>query len=111
MSNPQTLRDPMDCSLPGSSIHGIFQARVLEWRAIAFSARYLGSSIWLTHTAVVRGHPGQQRSESLACLDVQEWLILVQAVGVGWAIDQITCIWLVQHGSGGDTVLRPSLKG
>ena len=32
-----TLRDPMDHSLPGSSIHGIFQARVLEWGAIAFS--------------------------------------------------------------------------
>ena len=32
-----TLRDPMDCSLPGSSVHGIFQARVLEWVAIAFS--------------------------------------------------------------------------
>ena len=32
-----TLRDPMDCSLPGSSVHGIFQARVLEWGAIAFS--------------------------------------------------------------------------
>ena len=32
-----TLRDPMDCSLPGFSIHGIFQARVLEWGAIAFS--------------------------------------------------------------------------
>ena len=32
-----TLRDPMDRSLPGSSIHGIFQARVLEWGAIAFS--------------------------------------------------------------------------
>jgi len=32
-----TLRDPMDCSLPGSSTHGIFQARVLEWGAIAFS--------------------------------------------------------------------------
>ena len=29
-----TFRDPMDCSLPGSSIHGIFQARVLEWGAI-----------------------------------------------------------------------------
>ena len=29
--------DPMDCSLPGSSVHGIFQARVLEWGAIAFS--------------------------------------------------------------------------
>jgi len=32
-----TLCDPMDCSLPGSSVHGIFQARVLEWDAIAFS--------------------------------------------------------------------------
>ena len=31
-----TLLDPMDCSLPGSSIHGIFEARVLEWGAIAF---------------------------------------------------------------------------
>ena len=33
-----TLCDPMDCSLPGSSIHGIFQARVPEWVAIAFSS-------------------------------------------------------------------------
>ena len=32
-----TLSDPMDCSLPGCSVHGIFQARVLEWGAIAFS--------------------------------------------------------------------------
>ena len=32
-----TLRDPMDCSLPGSSVHGIFWATVLEWGAIAFS--------------------------------------------------------------------------
>ena len=32
-----TLSDPMDCSLPGSSVHGIFQARVLESGAIAFS--------------------------------------------------------------------------
>jgi len=35
-----TLSDPMDCSLPGSSAHGIFQARVLEWGAIAFSKSY-----------------------------------------------------------------------
>ena len=34
-----TLSNPMDCSLPGSSIHGIFQARVLEWVAIAFSVQ------------------------------------------------------------------------
>ena len=32
-----TFSDPMDCSLPGSSVHGIFQAAVLEWGAIAFS--------------------------------------------------------------------------
>ena len=33
----QILRDPMDCNLPGSSVHGVFQARVLEWGAITFS--------------------------------------------------------------------------
>ena len=37
-----TLSDHMDCSLPDSSIHGIVQARVLEWVAIAFSDRLLG---------------------------------------------------------------------
>ena len=35
-----TLSDPMDCSLPGSSVHGIFQARVLEWVAFAFSETF-----------------------------------------------------------------------
>ena len=39
-----TLSDPMDCSLPGSSVHGIFQARVLEWGAIAFSVTDLEKS-------------------------------------------------------------------
>ena len=34
-----TLCDCMDCSLPGSSVHGIFQARILEWVAISFSRR------------------------------------------------------------------------
>ena len=41
-----TLRDPMDCSLPGSSIHGIVQARVLEWGAIAFSDIYTHTYIY-----------------------------------------------------------------
>ena len=36
-----TLSDPMNCSLPGSSVHGIFQTRVLEWVAIAFSGNKL----------------------------------------------------------------------
>ena len=35
-----TISDPMDCSIPGSSVHGIFQARALEWGAIAFSDVY-----------------------------------------------------------------------
>ena len=42
-----TLSDPKDCSLPGSSIHGIFQARVLEWGAIAFSEE---TSIFLLYS-------------------------------------------------------------
>ena len=47
-----TLYDPMDCSLPGSSVHGIFQARVLEWVAISFSrGSFLtqGSNLGLLH--------------------------------------------------------------
>ena len=47
-----TLSDPMDYSLPGSSIHGIFQARVLEWGAIAFSES-------LQHPVVPGGLPSK----------------------------------------------------
>ena len=44
-----TLSDPRDCSLPGSSIHGIFQERVLEWGAIAFSRECkLVQPLWRT---------------------------------------------------------------
>ena len=42
-----TLSDPMDCSPPGSSVHGIFQARVLEWGAIAFSTFW--SYVYIKH--------------------------------------------------------------
>ena len=49
-----TLRDPMDCSLPGSSIHGIFQARILEWGTIAFSAFFLLLLLLLSHFSHVR---------------------------------------------------------
>ena len=55
-----TLSDPMDCSPPGSSVHGIFQARVLEWGAIAFSGEWyshcekqFGSSLKSKHTSNV----------------------------------------------------------
>ena len=44
-----TLRDPVDCSLPASSVHGIFQARVLEWGAIAFSTDSHGRLLSFLH--------------------------------------------------------------
>ena len=51
-----TLGDPMDCSLPGSSVHGIFQARVLEWGAIAsellISRKKVPSKIVLLETSL-----------------------------------------------------------
>ena len=40
-----TLSDPMDCSLAGSSVHGIFQARTLEWVAIAFFEQSITSAL------------------------------------------------------------------
>ena len=45
-----TLCDPMDCSLPGSSIHGIFRATVLEWGAIAFSRIHV--YLWPMHVDI-----------------------------------------------------------
>ena len=51
-----TLRDPIDCSRLGSSVHGIFQARVLEWGAIAFSMEEIKYGLMcmcvLSHTVV-----------------------------------------------------------
>ena len=41
-----TLSDPMDCSLPGSSVHGIFQARVLEWGALGMKTLQMVINIW-----------------------------------------------------------------
>ena len=49
-----TLRDPMDCSPPGSSVHGIFQARVLEWGAIVFSERFFTTETFLRASIMAR---------------------------------------------------------
>ena len=67
-----TLSDPMDCSLPGSSVHGIFQARVLEWGAIAFSkGKELPTPvIWLGESH------GQYSSWGRNKLNTTEWLSL-----------------------------------
>ena len=51
-----TLSDPMDCSLPGSSVHGIFQAKLLEWVAICFSNnRFI--HLTLLFTAICKASP------------------------------------------------------
>ena len=67
-----TLRDPMDCSLPGSSIHGIFQARVLEWGAIVFSALSpclsLNNRKWLLFSTILSFLLLFFLSTSLSCL-------------------------------------------
>jgi len=54
----------MDCSLPGSSIHGIFQARVLEWGAIAFSGK--------TSTATVNFFKSSKVGENARSLRTEE---------------------------------------
>ena len=88
-----TLSDPTDCSLPGSSIHGIFQAKVLEWVAIAFSKESWAPKNWhfwlddITN-GIINGHELEQApgvgdgQGSLACFspwdpkesDMTEWL-------------------------------------
>ena len=59
-----TLSDPMDCSLPGSSIHGIFQARVLEWGAIAQDKilKRLESPGTSGEGDKIRAEPGERQS-------------------------------------------------
>ena len=59
-----TLSDPMDCSLPGSSVHGIFRATVLEWGAIAFS-QYAHSIF--NYTNVQEYFPGDSNGKVSAC--------------------------------------------
>ena len=69
-----TLRDPMDCSLPGSSIHRIFQARVLEWGAIAFSKEMATHSNFLAWRIPWTEEPGRPQSMGLQESDTTEQL-------------------------------------
>ena len=76
-----TLCDPMDCSLPGSSIHGIFQARIPEWAAIAFS----------THKLTLQNRAGSPET-SAAWLTVKGWVVHLvgrKGVGGGWALGAV----------------------
>ena len=81
-----TLRDPMDCSLPGSSVHGIFKARVLEWVAIAFSERRLYISIYYcipnAHLRIY--HPRMVSDEEFQLWSVGGLLVLRSAEPHTW---------------------------
>ena len=84
-----TLSDPMDCSLPGSSIYGIFEARVLEWGAIAFSRNtWSNRQIWPWNMEWSRAkanrvlprectgyskHPLPTRQEKTLHMDITRW--------------------------------------
>ena len=72
-----TLSDPMDCSLPGSSVHGIFQARVLEWGAIAFSPRTCEDPVNKQHLQVKER--GFRRNQP--CQDYDFGLLASKTVG------------------------------
>ena len=77
-----TLCDPMDCSLPGSSVHGIFQATILEWAAISFSR---GSSQPRDQTQVSRSvgrcfyhlsHQGSQKKKNYTFSNFKLFMLL-----------------------------------
>ena len=86
------LSEPMDCSLPGSSIHGIFQARVLEWGAIDFSATALTRWKFLLKNILVlsSGITGEGNGNPLqySCLenpvDGGAWWAAVYGVAQSW---------------------------
>ena len=78
-----TLSDPMDCSPPGSSVHGIFQARVLEWGAIAFSARILE---WITISFSRGGFPTQGLN-LVSC--IVTWFFTTELLGKPLNLDDL----------------------
>ena len=99
------LSDPMDCSPPGSSIHGIFQARVLEWGAIAFSRdRMAASSLliltWLPCIRSLQWSPAHHPTPSMACPNLHLPHCQINKTPKGWAtqtyslLNLSSCSWL-----------------
>ena len=74
-----TLCDPMDCSLPGSSVHGIFQASVLEWVASAYSAGrtdlFSAPCSWCLLNCKIQGQNRKDsRGDTMAMIPEEEYL-------------------------------------
>ena len=71
-----TCSDPMDCSLPGSSAHGVFQARVLEWVAIDLSSvkhrLYLFVMYLVSHDSLLSESPGKPKNTRVSSLSLPQ---------------------------------------
>ena len=104
-----TLTDPMDCSLPGSSVHGILQARVLEWGAIAFSENEARGS----NSKIVQPC-GYQQEASVTCwllgrgLSVSLRGLLHRSAWLSYGFPQIE--WLKREGKSHSVFYNLALK-
>ena len=128
-----TLRDPMDCSPPGSSIHGIFQARVLEWGAIAFSklvVKYIHLFCsWFCGARIQGGSHGhfppgasgaggaipRELLHSLQCHSLLVWLLHMLGLHIAWTSQEVSFLphWLSskrQEVDPASLVLMPLLR-
>ena len=82
-----TLCDPLDCSLPGSSIHGIFQARVLEWGAISFSRGSSQPRDWTQDSHIAGRHFTIWVTRQVICLETSvkiDHKIVTVFISVRW---------------------------
>ena len=95
-----TLFDPMDCSLPGSSVHEIFQARILEWVAISFSrgsfqprdqTRASTAGRFLTDWATREANRKANRKDSIVVLSVSQ---LIETGDLGSFLTVFPCVGL-----------------
>ena len=94
----QTLCSPMNCSQPGSSVHGVLQARILEWVAIPFSrgssqSRVRTQDSWIAGGFSTTDSPGKARKSSLQCLS---WQRLIKRLQKQWLHLQRRA-WLLQN--------------
>ena len=103
------LCDPMDCSLPGSSVHGILQARALEWVATPFSRGSSQPGDWTQVTCIASRffhHLSHQRSPVLVTALSTEFMLLhlhiklrsiSDALGIPATLHMILCLWMLSN--------------
>ena len=106
-----TLSDPMDCSLPGSSVHRILQARIVEWVAIPFSRDLLNPGIEprspaLQADSLLSEPPGKSKNTGVGSLSLLQGIFLTQESNWGLLHCQQICYQLSYQGSPQTTLER-----